>query len=154
MLFSEKLLLNSSYGVIILCNHKVMYHRHVCNCSITRNTSQNVEVKVKVTFVQALRLCTGRTACRGSRGIALPFHDYGTRRESGVSFTPRPLFTPGKTQYPLYRMLVGPHGRSGHPRKISPPPVFDLRTVQPVVSRYTVYATRPITKCKYISYNV
>jgi len=50
----------------------------------------------KVHFVQALRLCTGRTAHRGSRGIALPFLDYGTRRGWGVSFTPRPLFTPGK----------------------------------------------------------
>jgi hypothetical protein len=30
-----------------------------------------VKVKVKVTLVQALRLCTGRTAHRGSRGIAL-----------------------------------------------------------------------------------
>jgi len=29
------------------------------------------KVKVKVTLVQALRLCTGRTAHRGSRGIAL-----------------------------------------------------------------------------------
>ena len=33
------------------------------------------KVKVKVTLVQALRLCTGRTAHRGSRGIALLFHD-------------------------------------------------------------------------------
>ena len=33
------------------------------------------EVKVKVTFVQALRFCTGRTAHRGSRGIALLFYD-------------------------------------------------------------------------------
>ena len=40
----------------------------------------NVKVKVKVTLVQALRLCTGRTAHRGSRGIALSFHDHGTRR--------------------------------------------------------------------------
>ena len=40
----------------------------------------NISVKVKVTLVQALRLCTGRTARRGSRGIALPFHDHGTRR--------------------------------------------------------------------------
>ena len=29
--------------------------------------------KVKCTLVQALRLCTGRTAHRGSRGIALLF---------------------------------------------------------------------------------
>ena len=34
--------------------------------------------KVKCTLVQALRLCTGRTAHRGSRGIALLFHDHGT----------------------------------------------------------------------------
>jgi len=38
------------------------------------------KVKVKVTLVQALRLCTGRTARRGSRGIAVPFYDHGTRR--------------------------------------------------------------------------
>ena len=38
------------------------------------------KVKVKVTLVQALRLCTGRTAHRGSRSIALPFQDHGTRR--------------------------------------------------------------------------
>ena len=36
--------------------------------------------KVKCTLVQALRLCTGRTAHRESRGIALLFHDHGTRR--------------------------------------------------------------------------
>ena len=63
---------------------------------------------VKVTPVQALRLCTGRTGHRGSRGIALPFHDHGTRRRLGVSATPRPLFTPGKTRYPLYSRLGGP----------------------------------------------
>ena len=38
------------------------------------------KVKVKVALVQALRFCTGRTAHGGSRGIALPFHDHGTRR--------------------------------------------------------------------------
>jgi len=44
---------------------------------------------------------------------------------------------PGKTQYPLYRRLGGPQGRSGWVRKIFPPPGFDPRTVQPVASRYT-----------------
>jgi hypothetical protein len=38
------------------------------------------KVKVKCTLVQALRLCTGCTAHRGSRGIALLFHDHDTRR--------------------------------------------------------------------------
>jgi len=50
---------------------------------------------------------------------------------------------PGKTRYPLHRRMSGPQGRSGQVRKISPPPVFDPRTVQPVGSRYTDYATRP-----------
>jgi hypothetical protein len=36
--------------------------------------------KVKYTLVQALKLCTGHTAHSGSRGIVLPFLDYGTRR--------------------------------------------------------------------------
>ena len=34
-----------------------------------------LKVKVKVFLVQAPRLCTGRTAHKGSRGIALLFHD-------------------------------------------------------------------------------
>jgi hypothetical protein len=47
-------------------------------------------------------------------------------------------FTPGKeTRYPLYRRLGGPQGGSGRLWKISPPPGFDSRTVQPVASRYT-----------------
>jgi hypothetical protein len=98
------------------------------------------KVKVKCTFVQALRLCTTRTAHRGSRGIALLFHDHDTRGGWGVSLTPRPIFAPGKTRYPLYRRLGGPQGRSGQVRKISPPPRFNPRTVQPVASRYTDWA--------------
>jgi hypothetical protein len=46
------------------------------------------------------------------------------------------VLPPGKTRHPLYRRLGGPKGRSGQVRKISPPPEFDPRTVQPVASRY------------------
>jgi hypothetical protein len=62
--------------------------------------------------------------------------------EGGCS-SPRPgRFTPGKqTRYPLYRGLGGPQGRSGRVLKISPPPGFDPRTVQPVASHYTDCAT-------------
>ena len=51
--------------------------------------------------------CTGTVALyrpygpQGSRGIALLFHDNGTRRGWGVSVTPRPLFTPGKDPAPI-----------------------------------------------------
>jgi hypothetical protein len=44
---------------------------------------------------------------------------------------------PGKTQYPLYRRFGWSQDRSGRGRKISPPPGFDSRTVQPVASGYT-----------------
>jgi len=70
--------------------------------SMTQKTqSHTLMVKVKCTLVQALRLCTGRTAHRGSRGIALPFLNHGTRRGWGVSVMPRPLFTPGKDRVPI-----------------------------------------------------
>ena len=55
---------------------------------------------------------------------------------SGQHYAPAAL-PPGMTQYPLYTRPGGPHGRSGRVRKISPPPGFDHRTVQPVASRYT-----------------
>ena len=56
---------------------------------------------------------------------------------------PRRNLPPGKTRYPLYRRLGGPQDRSGQVRKISPLTGFDPRTVQPVGSRYTDYATQP-----------
>ena len=85
------------------------------------------KVKVKCTLVQALRLCTGRTAHRGSRGIALLFLDHGTRRGERSASRSGRSFPPGKTRYPLYGRLGGPQDR----------------TVLPVASRYTDYATRP-----------
>ena len=108
----------------------------------TYDTSGQIKVQVKCTLAQALRLCTGSTAHRGRRGIALLFLDHGTRRAWGVSVTSRSL-PPGKIRYPMYRRLGGPQGRSGQVRKISPPPGFDPRTVRLVASRYTDYATRP-----------
>ena len=52
--------------------------------------------KVNCTLVQAPSLCTGCTAYRGSRGIALPCHDHSTRRGWGVSVTSQLIFSPGK----------------------------------------------------------
>jgi hypothetical protein len=108
--------------------------------------ADKVKGNVKCTLVQALRLCTGRTAQRWSRGIALPFHDHSTRRDEGSASRPGRSLPRGKTRYPLYRRLDGPQGRSGQVRKISPLPGFDPRTVQPVASRYTDYATTQTEK--------
>jgi hypothetical protein len=56
--------------------------------------------------------------------------------------TPRPgRLTSGKeTRYPLYRRLGGLQRLSGRVRKISFPPGFDPRTVQPVANSYIEYA--------------
>ena len=68
---------------------------------VLRKTVMCSKGKVKCALVQAMRLRTGRTAHRRSRGIALVFHDHGTRRGWGVSVTPRPLLTPGKDPVPI-----------------------------------------------------
>jgi hypothetical protein len=99
--------------------------------------SRFINDKVNSSLVQALRPCTGPMAHRGSRGIALTFHDHGTRRGEGTASRPGPSLPPGKNRYPLYSRLVGPQGRSGQVRKISPTQGFDPRTVQPLSSRYT-----------------
>ena len=88
-----------------------------------------IKVKVKITLEQATK------AQRESRGIALSLtltlDGVGGQRHAAAAL-PK-----GNTRYPLYRRLGWPQGRSGRVRKISPPPGFDPRTVQPVASRYT-----------------
>ena len=82
-------------------------------------------------------------ANKGSRSIALLFLDHGPRRAEGLASRPARSLPPGNPRYPLYRRLGEPQCRSGQMRKISPPPGFDPRAVQPVASRYTDYATQP-----------
>ena len=58
--------------------------------------------------------------------------------DGGGWSTPRPgRFTPRKDPVPTVQEAGWVPGRSGEVRKISPPPGFDPRTVQPVASRYT-----------------
>jgi hypothetical protein len=61
--------------------------------------------------------------------------------------TSRPgCFTPRKKiRHPLYSRLGGPRGLSGRVRKISPPPVFEPRTDQPVASCYTDWPIPALT---------
>ena len=49
---------------------------------------------------------------------------------------------PGKTRFPFYRRLGGPQGRSGRAENLVPIGIRSW-TVQPVVSRYTDWATGP-----------
>jgi len=72
---------------------------------------------------------------------------------------PRPHFTPGKDPVPFYRRLGGPQGWSGRAENLVPTGIRS-RTVQPVIGRYTYWATRPtcfvcvviIIHCKNIYY--
>ena len=59
----------------------------------------------------------------------------------------------GKTRYPFYSRLGGPQGRSGREENLVPTGIRS-RTVQPVVSRYTDWATRPTPCCQYLFENV
>ena len=83
-------------------------------------------------------------------GIALLFHDRGTRRRWVVSITSRPHFTPGKTLYPFYRKLGEPQGRSERSENLVLTGIRS-RTVQPVVIPYVDWATRP-TLSKFLSF--
>jgi hypothetical protein len=131
-------------------NAPLSYVLHILSIlCITQKSLKNV----KCTLVQALRLCTGRTAHRERRGIALPFHDHGTRRGWGVSVTPRLLFTPGKEPVPIVQeagWAPGPVWTGME--NLAPQPGFDLWTVQPVASRYTDYANRPRQKSLLVKY--
>jgi len=81
-------------------------------------------------------------AQRVGRGKAVLFHDLNTRKGWVVSSTPLPHFTPRKTRYPFYRRLGGSQGRSGRAENLVPTGIWSW-TVQPVVSRYTDWTTRP-----------
>ena len=49
---------------------------------------------------------------------------------------------PGKDPVPIYRRLGGPEGRCGRAENLVPTGI-QSRTVQPAVSHYTVWPTRP-----------
>ena len=115
---------------------------YVCRQLPTTPMSRAVK-GVKCTLVEALRLCTSRTSHRGTRGIALLFHDHGIRKGWGVSVMPRPLFTPGKDPVPVVQEAGWAPGPVWTGAENLAPPGFDPRTVQPVASRYTDWATRP-----------
>jgi hypothetical protein len=96
---------------------------------------------LKCTLVQALKLCTGWTAHRGSRCIALLFNDHGTRR--GECDAPAVFYPRKRPGTHCTGGWVGHRAGLDRCEKSRPPPGFDPRTVQPVASRYTDYAIRP-----------
>ena len=86
------------------------------------------------------------------RGIALLFHDCGTRRGWMVSSTLRPHFTPGKDLVPIVQQAGWAPGPVWRAENLVPTGIRS-QTFQPVVSRYTDWATGPAVQlvpyCKY-----
>jgi len=83
-------------------------------------------------------------AQRVGRGIALLFHDRGTRRGWVVSSTPQPHFTPGKDPVPILQEAgwdAGPVWTDGKSR-----PHRDSIPDRPAHSRCTDWATQPTHK--------
>jgi hypothetical protein len=54
-----------------------------------------------------------------------------------LNITSRPLYPRERNTVPILQEAGWAAGRSERVRKISPPPKFDTRTVQPAASRYT-----------------
>jgi len=71
--------------------------------------------------------------------------DLCTRRGWEVSVTPRQHITPGKDPVPIVLEAGWASGPVWTGAENLAPPGFDPRTVQPVGSRYTDWATGPIT---------
>jgi len=76
-------------------------------------------------------------AQRGNKCIALLFLQTSALDGAGGQRHASVALLPGKTRYPLYGRLDGPQRRSVQVRIISDLPRFDLRTFQPLASRYT-----------------
>ena len=89
---------------------------------------------------------------RVGRGIALLLHDRGTRRGEWSAARPGRTLPPGNTGYSFYRRLGGPQGRSGRAENLFPTGIRS-RTIQPVISRYTDWATWPNNECELLFEN-
>jgi len=106
------------------------------NSFVMSNEVIGVKAKVKCSSYRP------GVAQRVGRGIALLFHDCGTRRGWAVSSTPRPHFTSGKDPVPILQeagWASEPVWTGGKSR-----PHWDSIPDHPaVVSCYTDWATRP-----------
>jgi hypothetical protein len=97
--------------------------------------------KVKVKLYLCFDWASHHKGVLGSGGIAPLIFYLGTRWRWVVSFTPRQLYSQGKSPwYPLYRRLDGlpsRSGRGGEEKNSQPLPELELQIIQPVAHTYT-----------------
>ena len=110
------------FGALVFAERMLIRHSpHV----ITKST--RVLKKVQCTLIQALRFCTGRTAHRGSRGIALPFLDHGSEGVRGQRHTPEALYPQGRLGTHFTGGWVGPRGIRSPDRPARSQSLYRLR---------------------------
>jgi hypothetical protein len=123
-------------------------------CVFAATTEQSITTYTDTLWHRSERTCSKRCVCvcvpvtgpivaqKVGRGIAYSSKTAALEGGEGSASCPGCTLPRGKTQYPLYTRLGGPQGRSGWAENLALPG-FDPRTIQPVVSRYTDWATRP-----------
>jgi len=109
-------------------------NRHSTACSV-------IVVKVKVKWS---RYRPGVAQWMG-RGIALLFHDRGTRCVEWSAARSGRTLPPGNTRYRFYRRLGRPQGRSGRAENLVPTG-FRSKAIQPEASLYTEGSRRRFPK--------
>jgi hypothetical protein len=112
---------------------------HVCQLSILNPFN----LKFNNSFLVKWSRYRPGVAQSVGRGIALLFHDRGTRGGEWSAARPGRTLSSGKTRYPFYWRLGGPQGRSERAENLISTGIRS-RTIQSVVSRYTDWATQPI----------
>ena len=122
---------------------KQVYHdarSRQCEIYEKKNAPQVSSMHYRVKKKVQVRYRPG-VAQRVGRGVALLFHDRGTRRGWLVSSTPRPQFTPVKDPVPIVQEAGWAPGPVWRAENLVPTGIRS-RTVHPVVSRYTDWPTR------------
>ena len=108
-------------------------------------------MRAAATFVNYVCKCKGKVFPLQARlwpreWVEIQLYFSMTTALEGVEWSaarPDRTLPPGKNPYPLYRRLGEPQGRSWQAENLASPG-FDPRIVQPVVSLYTDWTTRPI----------
>jgi len=118
-------------------------------CVFWFNYGRKIWNEIKGKKVKCSRYRPG-VAQRVGRGIALLFHDRDTRRWWVVNSTPRTHFTPGKDPVPILQEAGWVPGPVWTGAENLVPTGIRSRTVQPVVSPYTEWATGPTYRMRYI----
>jgi hypothetical protein len=106
---------------VIRTHISAIYSRHYISLAICSAFGLK---KVKVNFSRYRPV----VAQRLGKGLALLFHDHGTRRVGVVSLTPRPLFTPEKDPITIVQEAGWAPGPVWTSAENLAPPGFDPRT--------------------------